>query len=186
MELRETEEARRINDRLEEIYGHHTIYNKPNFRIVYSETEYEKRLGEFTDVDNSGNVIRTVKEIRLVPKYPWIDRAWVLERIIPNPHQDLREGDYTYEPIFAFDEGVEVSWWSVNQVVQVCQVRRKSDNPKTQSECDTKEAELLQKEKDRTRNMMDMTVLETCFEDGGAVSFSGMDARPSQLKDKVH
>ena len=71
-------EIERCNKWLKDRYGADANGN-PNWRIVWSDDQKESRLGKFTDYTPSGIFIRTVKEIREVPKYPNNTGCYVLE-----------------------------------------------------------------------------------------------------------
>ena len=96
--------------KLEATYGR-DLDNRPKFRIVWSNDCVEKRFGEFTDVSDNGIFLRTVREVREVRKYPWLDR-WMLEKTvpfremsIPNPELHITEVVYSdgYECIWKFE-----------------------------------------------------------------------------------
>lgn len=97
-----------INQRLIEYFGLDTLSGLPIWRIVFSEDQFEKRLGTYDDYSSSGIYIRTVREVREVPKYrQWIHEKHVLERlvIVPEINQaDLPESKISYEPIWVFED----------------------------------------------------------------------------------
>jgi hypothetical protein len=95
-----------INRRLEERYGRLDDL-KPYWRIIYSEDEFEKRLGTFNDYSSEGIYLRTVTEIREVPKYrQWIHNKYVLERLteVPLFQQEEALCQISYEPIWVFED----------------------------------------------------------------------------------
>lgn len=68
-------------------------YGDPLFRVVFSDDQVERRLGNFTDT-HGGLFVRQVTEVREVRKYPWIKEKWILERWASGElaaHKDLRE-----------------------------------------------------------------------------------------------
>jgi hypothetical protein len=93
-----------INKRLVEYYG--TIWDgRPAWRIVWSDDQLEKRFGEYTD--SVGDIlIRTVKEVREVPKYWWKKGYYVLERLFEVPEHQRGEllTSTSYEPIWFFED----------------------------------------------------------------------------------
>lgn len=102
-----------INRKLIDEFGIDSIKNIPIFRVVWSEDQFEKRLGTYTDSTPSGIFIREVTEIREVPKYrQWIQQKYVLERLclIPEyqktvlPVGETDDGQVTYEPLFVFED----------------------------------------------------------------------------------
>jgi hypothetical protein len=106
MELTETIEA--INGQLVENFGIDTITGLPIWRIVWSEDQFEKRFGTYDDYTKNGLYIRTVTEVREVPKYrQWIHEKYVLERlvIVPEENQDeLPTAKLSYENLWTFED----------------------------------------------------------------------------------
>jgi len=105
MELTETIDS--LNSQLEDLFGIDTITGMPIWRISWSEDQFEKRLGTYDDFSPSGIYIRTVREVRNVPKYrQWIKERYVLERLVlvPEISQDeLPTSKLSYEPIYVFE-----------------------------------------------------------------------------------
>ncbi|SRR5215204_4034356 len=95
-----------INKRLHDTYGEteEKGVRLPNFRIVWSEDQREKRLMEYTD---EGFQLM-YPEVREVPKYrQWIKQKWVIERLTHVPVFDektLPTGKLSYEPIWVFED----------------------------------------------------------------------------------
>src|SRR5689334_9913247 len=138
-ELAKIVEAQQINERLETLYGLHTIKSLPNFRVIWGAAQYEKRRISERDVyTDSGIWLR--KEYNVideVPKYPDWKECWILERLIPNCHTDVFDGDFIYEPLWVFNEGLELSYRAINLVM--AHVLRKVEDPnkpKNQKDCD--------------------------------------------------
>jgi len=98
MELRETIES--INYKLEKEFGKH-IDGRPNFRVVWSEDQYEKRWTSFTD-EGFELPQRIVKEL---PKYKqYVHEKFILERLLPViGESDLIEKT-SYEPAWVFQD----------------------------------------------------------------------------------
>jgi hypothetical protein len=99
------EEAFRINNYLANFGANLTL--QPLFRLVWSTDQLEKRWGDFSDY--VGPIfLRTVHEVREVPKYWYIPDRWVLERWFPpeiaysEEVPDSRFG--SYEPLYVFDK----------------------------------------------------------------------------------
>jgi hypothetical protein len=93
-----------INKWLDEEYGH-DLLGRPNFRIIWSTGELEKRKGVFQDF--YGPIfLREWYGVKEQPKYVyhpyWRDR-WVLERLDFTPNPEL-VSDIAghYEPIYVF------------------------------------------------------------------------------------
>lgn len=104
MELTETIEA--INLQLIDLFGIDTITGLAIWRVVWSEDQFEHRRGTYDDFTPSGIYIRTVTEVRYVPKYrQWIKQRYVLERLVVVPETnagDLPAVKLSYEPIYPF------------------------------------------------------------------------------------
>lgn len=97
-----------INKWLEENYGK-TVDGHPLFRLKWSDKTYrEMRKSRF--IDFSDNLqIRDVVETRSVPKYPFAQNRWVLERIhlIPDAARDAglqTDLQFSYEEIYTFQD----------------------------------------------------------------------------------
>lgn len=77
------------------------------FRLVWSDNVTENRLGTYNDFDENGQFIRTVREVRRVPKYNYIKARWIFEKWAPgsltrNPETpDADNGDYI--PVYVFE-----------------------------------------------------------------------------------
>lgn len=102
MNIQSLEQVRIINEKLENLYGRNTVVNLPNFRLSYCGDLYEKRSGTFSVY--SGDIfLREETGIREVKKYAYIDDdIWLIERLIPNPHQDVMAGSHSYECVYSF------------------------------------------------------------------------------------
>jgi hypothetical protein len=170
------------NQRLKEMYGTNVNKNLPNFRLVFANDQVEKRKGTFREY--WGEVfLREVTGIKEVPKYPFFQDCWILERLVPNVLEDV-EGDFTYEPVYRFPENVYPIWRAI-EFFMFNIFNPKANLPRTQKEADYQEEERIAKEKKRTRDMIDTTSLETALNDGNAMSYTntkGIDYRPSQQK----
>jgi len=91
-----------INKRLKDRYG--SDAEKPNYRIVYSDEQWEMRETAYTDE----GIPLLHPEVRRLPKYrQWIQNKWVLERLTVVPSVNSRElpvSQLSYEPIFVFED----------------------------------------------------------------------------------
>lgn len=98
MELREPIEQ--INKRLIEEYGY-ADGSQPNFRVVFSDDQFEKRLTGYTD---EGFPL-LYPEVRELPKYrQYIHSKYLLERLVPvGPESDLTT-KVSYECAWAFQD----------------------------------------------------------------------------------
>lgn len=103
--MQPTESIDVINQRLVDYFG--KFDDKPKWRIVFSEDQYENRLGTYNDYTREGIFLREVTEVRLVPKYKqWIHKKWVLEKLVEVPEvcQDEILSRLSYEPIWVFED----------------------------------------------------------------------------------
>jgi hypothetical protein len=98
MELRETIES--INYKLQRDFGKYSD-NRPNFRVVWSNDQTEKRWTNFTD--KGMELINP--EVRELPKYKqYAPERFILERLVPVPFgSDLVE-KISYEPAWVFQD----------------------------------------------------------------------------------
>jgi len=92
-----------INQRLLDHYGRFEN-GFPNWRIVWSDDQYEKRLGTFGSNPDSLIYTGEVTEVREVPKYGYMLHQYVLERILPVPaiHENELFQRTSYEPVWGF------------------------------------------------------------------------------------
>ena len=106
MELAESIE--RINKELIDTFGIDTESVRPIWRIVWSMDQFEWRKGVFEDITPAGIYLRTVEEVRYVPKYrQWIQDKYILERLVPVPEMNKEElpmNKTSYEPIWTFED----------------------------------------------------------------------------------
>jgi hypothetical protein len=117
------ESVETINQRLIDCFG--LYYDRPAWRLVFSEDQLEKRLGTFNDYTPEGFLIRSVTEIREVPKYrQWIHQKWVLERLIEVPQFQQAEilVPLSYEPIWVFEDNkgnpLDPIWLAIEFIIQ--------------------------------------------------------------------
>lgn len=160
-----------VNEKLERVYGRHVDVPQALYRIVWANDQIEKRK---SDVTEAGIVLPYGSVIREVPKYWYLQDQYVLEKLVPNIHQDV-EGSYIYDPLFPFDfvptfeacAHVIKSW-------QTTAKRLKSEWPQNQYQADQAEQRHLNKEKARTKNLFDNTALVSALHDGDAAVVPGL------------
>jgi len=90
-----------INRRLTDHYG--STNDMTNYRIVWSEDQFEFRKTAFTDE----GLELIYPEVRKLPKYrQWIHEKFVLERLteVPAINQDELELVLSYEPLWVFED----------------------------------------------------------------------------------
>lgn len=98
----------RINTQLKENFGVDTLTGLPMWRVVWSDDQFEKRHGTFDDITPAGLYLRTVTEVREVPKYrQWIQQKYILERLVAVPEHQVTElagAKMSYEIIWTFED----------------------------------------------------------------------------------
>lgn len=98
MELREPIDL--INKRLIQRYGKY-MDGQPNFRVVWSDDQFEKRWTDFTD--DGFELINP--EVRELPKYKhYIQQRFILERLIPIVGETDLTTKIGYEPAWVFQD----------------------------------------------------------------------------------
>ena len=105
MEL--TESLNSINQQLTDAFGVDTVTGREMWRVVWSENQLEKRYGDYEDFTREGIYLRTVSEVREVPKYrQWVKAKYVLERLTVIPDistNELPTSKLSYEPMYVFE-----------------------------------------------------------------------------------
>ena len=105
MEL--TQSIETINNQLIDFFGIDTVTGQAMWRVVWSEDQFEHRRGIYEDFSDAGLYLRTVEEVRYVPKYrQWIKEKYVLERLVVVPEVNIAElpaAKITYEPMYTFE-----------------------------------------------------------------------------------
>lgn len=106
-----------LNARLKDKYG--LLGDIPKYRLVWSTTELEKRYGKFNDF--YGDIlVRSVAEVRELPKYPSYKDRWILEVVSPALGSDDIINHSGYEPLFVFDNDgkfLEPVWRAIEFIV---------------------------------------------------------------------
>ena len=90
-----------VNQFLRDTFGIDTDDSLPIFRVVWADDQTEKRENRYTD----SGIELLEPEVREMPKYPWIEHTYVLERRVLVPDTNLKElagVKKSYEPIWAF------------------------------------------------------------------------------------
>lgn len=98
-------ECEQINILLRDKFGIDTVSGLPLWRVSWAPDQYEKKLGTYSDYTKSGIFIRTVTEVREVPKYPYLDRIYILENLQAIPvinAGELPTATLSYEGIYPF------------------------------------------------------------------------------------
>ncbi len=97
-----------INKQLIDLFGIETDSTLPIWRVIYSDDQYEFRHGTYDDYTPNRLFIRTVTEVRYVPKYKqWIQHKYILERLVMVSDVNILElpaVKKSYEPIWTFED----------------------------------------------------------------------------------
>lgn len=93
-----------LNRKIEDYFGR--AEDRPRYRVVWSEDEFEMRHGTFNDYTSNGLFIRQVTETRQVPKYrQWIQNTYILEQLTiyeNHKHDGSMVESLGYEPVYTF------------------------------------------------------------------------------------
>lgn len=109
-----------INEKLLLYYGRE-IDGRQRYRVVWSTTQLETRVGEFNEFYGS-IFLRTFTGIKEVPKYPYDKDRWIVERLFyVKNHEIIAEKPGSYEPIYVLKgpsgEFLPLNWKVVDLVV---------------------------------------------------------------------
>jgi len=173
--LSDSIDAQNFNNKLRERYGIHVETLLPHFRIVFSDEQYEKQYGTHRIFSEGGIFLRGETGVRNAPKYGWLDGQWVIERLHPNNFQDVFEGAFTYEPLYAFKKGLPLNYDIMELVVKAALKIIPVDVPasvvpKTREQAQYNHNEKMSKESSDILNKLDGTAIQSALHDGGAVT----------------
>src|SRR5713226_957386 len=91
-------------DRFGGIFKQGDLSRRPTFRLVWSETEYEKRYGTY-NVFYGNLFVRTETGTLEMKKYPYVKDRYILERLVHMPNPELPESNAGhYEGVFVFQD----------------------------------------------------------------------------------
>lgn len=142
--------AESINSRLLESYGR--AYDLPLFRVVYSNSQREKRYGTFIKETEAGLYLGQETCVREVEKYPFYNDMWILEIIQPNISNPEIQEKLSYEPLWVFKDkkGNPLPLdWEIIQKICYFKLHGRSD-ARTQRDIDSAAEEKLNQEKEMT------------------------------------
>lgn len=130
-----------INQKLKE-FARHPIYDKPIFRIVWSDDQLDYRKG-FHGMEG-------VESVKLVKKYNYIPERFVLEKyvFVGQQRELVNVNGYSYEPVYIFQDKhynpLPVEWWAVEYAVKFLSghfAREHRTEKQDQSEYDAKKVQ---------------------------------------------
>lgn len=97
------EEQLQVNKWLLDRYGRWEGADVPRYRVSWSTNQTEKRLVKDRAVYSGPIFLRHETGVFELPKYPYDQDRWVLEKCIPNPAgYDIVDCNYSYEPLWVF------------------------------------------------------------------------------------
>lgn len=151
-----------INKRLASKYG--LAYDgRPNFRVVFSDTQFETRFDDFEDF--CGEIfIRRVREYRECPKYSYIVGKHVLEELHFFEYGDLKDRPFinsAYEPLWTFmdkDHNALYPVWPAVEFAVECKLEgiRRTIKQKVKRDFKAEEKAAQDKEIDDISEMLGM------------------------------
>lgn len=149
-----------INDRLLKIYGKDPKLDLQKYRVVWSETQTEKRYGSYDVLTQETGIWLGRKQgLVEIKKYWYLAKpCWLLERVEPNVNRaDLFHDKFTYEPILTFldkdNNRLELNWRAIEFLLnQLEQVTRKFLNEEDHRQVEEKKQE---KESERVFGILD-------------------------------
>jgi hypothetical protein len=102
-----------LNKRLIEYYGK-VLDGRPNYQIVFSDTQFEKRYG--TCQEYYGHIfIREITGLQELPKYSYLKSKWILEKLFFGENPE-KPGIFShYEPLWTFD--IPPNWRAIEFVM---------------------------------------------------------------------
>jgi hypothetical protein len=111
-----------INKRLIERFGK-SIDGRANFRVVFSDTQFEKRYGTF-EVFCGPIWLREETCLKEVPKYDYIDGKHVLEELKYGDFPDQPFVTSSYEPLWTFMDAQRNALYPIWEAVEVVVISR--------------------------------------------------------------
>lgn len=145
------ESAESINKRLLENYGR-GIADQPLFRVVYSDSQREKRFGTFMKETEAGIYLGTETCVRDCEKYPFFLNMWILETVKPNFSNPEILEKWSYEPLWVFKDRMQNPLpldWEIIQKICYFYIHGEPDK-RTQRDLDSAEEEKIGQETEMT------------------------------------
>jgi hypothetical protein len=157
-----------INDRLIKVHGR-DYAGRPLYRLVFSDTQLEKRSGVFADY--YGPIfLREFVGVREVKKYEQIAKGcWILEKLILGNQPELLV-NFSYEPIWVFRDKlgkpVQPYWWSIEMILHQLLFGERTTPQSAQAEDEKKERDYI----NYVESMCDTTVTESLLQTGQGIA----------------
>lgn len=135
-----------INKKLIDNYGYSNKgIEYPRFRVVFSDTQFEKRVFK-TDFYFEGLQVSSGTKIEEVPKYPFVKGKHVFEIHCPTDNEEIADKGGNYEPLWTFEDAEQrplpVEW---DMVEYLCQALNAPVIRKTQKDIDDEENKHIEK-----------------------------------------
>ena len=179
-----------LNQRLNDYFGHDDL-GRPIWRLVWSDTQFEKRLTNYT-LEGLELITPIVMEL---PKYSYIKERYVLERLVIVPEfqqNELPVEKISYEPMWTFEsnkkEFLYPKWEACKHIIDTIYLAiGKSVTAKYKDPDSGKSPkELIAEEAERVKQIQqDLYGNETSTGDALAhnegVSYAGLDGRPNKV-----
>lgn len=120
-------ERETINILLKDKYGIDTVSGLAMWRVAWAQDQYEKKYGIYDDHTPSGVYLRTVTEVREVPKYPYLRGLYILENLQAIPIMNAAElpsATLSYEGMYPFKHKITEKYlppkWEMCEFVIDC------------------------------------------------------------------
>jgi hypothetical protein len=130
-----------LNRRLVERYGT-DMYLRARYRVVWADDQFEKREAEFHDFIAPAHMVRRVKEVRLVRKYPDFLGRHVLETLTYCPFPEVKDHN-GYEPLFVFQRNDSTPlipiWSAIEFIIKRVTTKVVPMSPSTMAENEERE-----------------------------------------------
>lgn len=148
-----------INKKLVELYSQDIAVSLPNYKVVWTSSQYETRVNPagFDIYSEEGLFLRTEFGPKEVEKYPLYPDMWVLEVLTPKTREAesllVEPIKYSYEPLFIFGAGnsnPQPIWRAVNFLVHAHKFKQAVMN-RTESDDFTDDLVKLAKEKEECK-----------------------------------
>ena len=174
-----------INKRLIDRYGSN-LQGQANYRVIFANTQFEKRESIYRDMYKDIIFLREVKEIREVPKYPYATNCYILE-LLARYHGDEVVNHNGYEPLFVFRDARGNPLDPIQRVIE--NILHTLFHPIKVSPADVDRSEEEQKEKEVEFMMQYMEnndpYIASMLQDGSAVTVPDMSMTKIENSDSA-
>lgn len=98
-----------------------TVEGYQRYRLVFADSEFEKRESNFRDLYQNVTLIRDVVEVREVPKYPTAKGCYVLEQFVGRTKDTGLKNHNGYEPVWVFEKDgkpLDPVWFAIEYLIK--------------------------------------------------------------------